>query len=124
MSCVVDLSQEDSYPWRELGDDRLRDCRAALAWMGHPAGKNPKTIWGAHHDRAIMDKAWSLLHVGARSLIRSTVCPSEVAAWLWSDEQFEHLHRMGRLLKQRLVGERQETWSAWLAQLTPNATYD
>ena len=124
MSCVVDLSQEDSYPWRELGDDRLRDCRAALAWMGHPAGKNPKTIWGAHHDRAIMDKAWNLLHVGARSLMRSTVCPSEVAAWLWSDEQFEHLHRMGRLLEQRLVGERQETWSAWLAQLTPNATYD
>ena len=44
-----------------LGSSGLRDARAGLALLGHPAESAPARIWAATHERAVVEMAWARL---------------------------------------------------------------
>ena len=106
-----------------LGEARLFDARPSLRRMGHPEGGADARVWAAHHDRAVVDGAWQWLHDCPFGFPGPYDGPM-VAKWLWTDSQFEHLHRLARKVESELSGDARQLWSIWMRDLTPDADWE
>ncbi len=114
---------KDRYaPVDILEDLRLCDIREPLRGINHPAGFRSAPVWGAHHERAIADLAWHYMCVTPGGFPMS-LGPVTVAKFLWTDTQFDTLHKLLAILADHLQDEHKTLWMAWKAQLTPDADY-
>ena len=109
-------------PVNIMGDQRLCDARQGLGDLGHPDAKKPSRIWCAHHERAIADTAWMWMRDFPR-IFPASVCAPTVAAFLWTDRQFENLHRLLDLLTPHVDIGCRDKWLSWKSELTQEADW-
>ena len=107
---------------RILGTQRLYDARESLYGVGHPAGGRPDPVWAAHHERAIADTAWLRIQFAGDGYPRSAT-PALIAAWLWSDEQFDRLRALVEQLTPHIPSAKRKGWERWASEISPWADY-
>ena len=105
-----------------LGTQRLYDARMSLYGVGHPAGGRPDPVWAAHHERAIADTAWWTMQLTRDGYPRSAT-PALIAAWLWSDAQFDRLIALVKQLTPHVPSTKREGWERWASEISPWAQY-
>ena len=107
-----------------LGGIGLRDARAGLRRLGHPAGDGETKVWAATYDRAVLETAWAYVqNYGARDMMEGykPIDTRELARWLPYPHQWLRLHALAWLLRNDLDGEVLAKWDNWRHSWTPRA---
>ena len=107
-----------------LGGIGLRDARAGLRRLGHPAGDGETKVWAATYDRAVLETAWAYVqNYGARDMMEGykPIDTRELARWLPYPHQWVRLHALAWLLRNDLDGEVLAKWDNWRHSWTPRA---
>ena len=87
---------------------QLRDARAALATIEHPAAQQPSAVYAATVPQAVLDLAWEALEAGAEPPARR-----DVIAWL-SDEDEIRVRQMAREVEETLADPTlRARWQTW-----------
>ena len=105
-----------------LGEQGLRDARAGLGQLNHPAASEPSKIWTATYERAAVEIAWiRLQRHGPQDKHQS--CPPvdarELARWLIYPHQWLKLHWYAWKLRADLSGEGLRDWDKWRKSWLP-----
>ena len=95
-----------------LGADRTFDCRDALRRLALPDSTRPTPVWCAHHDRAILEAAWSRWHAG-RYTAPWPLAPSVVDDWIWTPGQMDSLKELAERVEPHLPQPAQPGWRRW-----------
>ena len=107
-----------------IGRTGLRDARAGLRRLGHPAGDGETKVWAATYERAALETAWGhLQEYGTQETIDGyrPIDPRELARWLPYPHQWLRLHALAWLLRNDLDGERLTKWDDWRHSWSPRA---
>ena len=100
----------------------LRDARAGLRRLGHPAGDGATKVWAATYDRAVLETAWAYLQkYGTEDIVEGykPIDTRELARWLPYPHQWLRLHTLASLLRNDLDGEVLTKWDNWRHTWSP-----
>ena len=87
---------------------QLRDARAALATIEHPASQQPRAVYAATVPQAVLDLAWESLNASTEPPTRR-----DVIAWL-SDEDEIKIRRMAREVEGTIADATlRARWQTW-----------
>ena len=95
-----------------LGGDRTFDGREALRNVYNPAALRSKPVWCAHHDRAIVERAWLTWAAGAYAS-PWPLAPSVVDDWIWTPEQMASLKALAERVEPHLPAAARSGWRKW-----------
>ena len=95
-----------------LGGDRTFDCRSSLRRLALPESMRPTPAWCAHHDRAILEAAWSTWQAGQYSA-PWPLAPSVVDDWIWTPAQMDSLKELAERVEPHLPQEARAGWRKW-----------
>ena len=107
-----------------LGGIGLRDARAGLRRLAHPAGDGATKVWAATYDRAVLETAWAYLQkYGPGDMIEGykPIDTRELARWLPHPHQWLRLHALAWLLRNDLKSEVLAKWDNWRHSWSPRA---
>ena len=114
--------QEHGRLLDRLGRIGLRDARAGLRRLGHPAGDGATKVWAATYDRAVLETAWAYLQeyrTGDMIEGYKPIDTRELARWLRYPHQWARLHALAWLLRNDLDGEVLTKWDNWRDSWSP-----
>ena len=107
-----------------IGGIGLRDARAGLRRLSHPAGEGTAKVWAATYDRAVLETAWRYLqNHGTQDMTEDhkPIDPRELARWLPYPHQWLRLHTLAWMLRNDLDGKRLARWDDWRHSWSPRA---
>ena len=118
------LTNEREYEplLNRLGKQGLRDARAGLQRLNHPAAGEKNKVWAATFDRAALELAWHALVTEStisRNGVGPPVDPRELARWLLYPHQWLRLHWLAQLVRRDLEGHALKRWDQWRRSWSP-----
>lgn len=119
-----DFTDEETYGvlLDELGRSGVRDARAGLRALGHPAGESESPIWTAAYDRAVVETAWAQLRTDKLCGEVPDLKPVdslELTRWLCCTLHWARLTWWAWKLRWALRGDERRKWDTWRREWRP-----